>query len=147
MQCNEYLRRKVQSMQKVIAAPTAVDSSTYMSGKRYEVTTGCCASKPTFPIVTPCQILPPEVSTASAEESYLGIKPAAYYSNACPVIPGPGPTRVRSTRYCVTPGNRNTLLANNVPIVLAPNEYARQKVCSPCAAPPSTGCDENGMGC
>ena len=150
MQSSEYLRRRVQAMPKVILSPKQVDSSTYIWSKTVQKTllNGCCPEPQTFPILFPCTTLPADVGTASPEDSYLGIKPAAYYSNTCPKNSGAPPQLAPSKRCtCLSPGNHNTLWANNVPVVLGPTEYAALKSCTVCSGFVSTGCDENGFGC
>jgi hypothetical protein len=150
MQSGEYLRRKIQAMPKVIMSPTTVDSSTYIWGKTVQKTLlkGCCTTPVTFPVVFPCTALPVDVGTASPADSYLGIKPAAYYSKACPANSGAPPQLVLSKRCtCLSPGNHNTIWANNVPINPGPTEYAALKACKTCSGSVSTGCDENGFGC
>lgn len=149
MQSGEYLRRKLKALPKVIVSPTPVDSSTYIWGKTVHKTMlgGCCPTAVTFPIVTPCTTIPIDIGTASPEESYLGIKPAAYYSNACPATSGAPPQLAASKRCtCLSPGNHNTQWANNVPIIPGPTEYAALRACRVCAGI-VTGCDENGFGC
>jgi hypothetical protein len=149
MQSSEYLRRKVQAMPKVIMSPKQVDSSTYIWGKTVHATMlkGCCPAPQTFPINIPCTTLPIDVGTASPEDSYLGIKPAAYYSNVCPKNSGAPPQLASKRCNCLTPGNHNTLWANNVPVILGPTEYAAYKSCKVCSGSVSMGCDENGFGC
>lgn len=149
MQSGEYLRRKLQAMPKVIMSPTPVDSSTYIWGKTVQKTMlgGCCVTSATFPVVFPCTIPPVDVGTASPADSYLGIKPAAYYSTACPANGGAPPQLAPSKKCtCLSVGNHNTLWANNVPINLGPTEYAALKACKVCAGV-TRGCDENGFGC
>jgi|LauGreDrversion2_3_1035106.scaffolds.fasta_scaffold06900_2 hypothetical protein len=149
MQSGEYLRRKLQALPKVIMSPTPVDSSTYIWGKTVQQTLlkGCCPTPVTFPIVTPCTALPVDVGTASPADSYLGIKPAAYYSNTCPANSGAPPQLAPKRCRCLSPGNHNTLWANNVPVILGPTEYAALKACTVCSGVVATGCDENGFGC
>ncbi len=145
-------------MPKVIGGPTPVDSSAYIYAKNREVVTKCCPTKPEYPIQFPCVSLLPEVGTATPADSYLGIKPAVYYSNKCPVSPGAPPQLMPPNTYyatkggpliwcnCPSPGNRNTLWANNVPVILSPNEYPQITACTVCSKPIG-GCDENGFGC
>lgn len=128
MQANEYLRRKLQAMPKVIQTSNKVDGRTYIESKRYQIITQCCPTPTVYPINIPCVTPMPEVSTATPADSYLGIKPAAYYSNKCPVISGAPPT-LTAPACCTTPGNINTLWANNVPVILSPNAYPSTSNC------------------
>lgn len=147
MQSNEYLRRKIQAMPKVIAAPTPLDSSTYIFNRGLDVKRNCCTPKAVYPIVFPCTPIPIDIGTASPADSYLGIKPAAYYSGKCPVNSGEPPQLNLTKRCsCVSPGNHNTLWANNVPIILGPTEIPQAKQCTVCSGI-ALGCDENGFGC
>ena len=129
MQANEYLRRKLQAMPKVINTSNKVDGRTYIESKRSQTVNPCCTTTSTvYPIVIPCVAPMPDVATATPADSYLGIKPAAYYSNKCPVISGAPPT-LTAPACCTTPGNINTLWANNVPAILSPNEYPSTSNC------------------
>jgi len=127
MQANEYLRRKLQAMPKIIQNKQ-LDGRTFIESKRYQIVTRCCTTPTVYPVVIPCVAPLAEISTASPADSYLGIKPAAYYSNKCPVLSGAPPALVAPA--CVmTPGNHNTLWANNVPNILSPNEYPSTSNC------------------
>lgn len=158
MQSSEYLRRKKNAMPKVIAAPTPIDSSTYIFNKKLTAVNKCCPTKTVYPIVFPCTPEPPDIGTASPADSYLGIKPAVYYSNKCPAASGAPPQLMPpKTLYlvkggplvwctCPSVGNQNTLWANNVPTILSPSEIPQGKQCTVCSGI-TTGCDENGFGC
>ena len=133
MQASEYLRRKVNAMPKIIAAPTPIDSSTYIFNKKLNAVNNCCPSKTVYPIVIPCQPALPDIGTASPANSYLGIKPAVYYSDKCPSNSGAPPQLAPNKRCnCLSPGHHNTLWANNVPIMLAPNELPQSAQCNIC---------------
>jgi len=148
MQYSEYTRRKLQSMQKITAAPTPLTSSTYIQAKARETITKCCPVPTIFPNITPCVTLPPEVGTASADDSLYGIKPARFYTNPCVNLVQGGPPQLAVPACCnPAPETHNTLWANNVPINPSEQEVAQVKICVTCPPPPYTGCDENGFGC
>ena len=129
MQANEYLRRKLQAMPKVINTSNKVDGRTYIESKRSQTVKQCCTTTSTvYPVVIPCVAPMPDVGTATPADSYLGIKPAAYYSNKCPA-PSGAPPVLTAPACCTTPGNINTLWANNVPAILSPNEYPSTSNC------------------
>ena len=128
MQANEYLRRKLQAMPKVIQTANKVDGRTYIESKKYQIVNRCCPTTTTFPINIPCVAPMPDIGTATPADSYLEIKPAAYYSNKCPATSGAPPALV-APACCITPGNHNTLWANNVPFNLGPEAFSSTSNC------------------
>jgi hypothetical protein len=123
MQYSEYMKRKQQASQKIIGPPAALSGSSYIQMKGYQRTKCCTTTNTAYPIIIPCRTLPPEVSTATPEDSVLGIKPAAYYTNP-PCTPVYGlPPQLAAPACCTLPGYQNTLRANNVPTILEENEY------------------------
>lgn len=97
----------------------------------------CCAAPVTYPIVQPCCPPLPDVGTATPADSYLGIKPEAYYTKPCCRYT----TADRAPAKCCPypPGYHDSLWANNVPAILGPDEIP-QTSCHTCAPLPAC-CD------
>jgi hypothetical protein len=106
MQYNEYMRRKVQSMNTVIGLPKLGDQSLYTQVKRFQASgypvskkSGgqsssdniaaaggralCCSEKKQYPLIESCCPLSVDIGTATPTQSLMGIKPQAYYSTTC----------------------------------------------------------------
>ena len=131
MQYNEYMRRKQQAMPKIIGKPAPLESGTYIQFKQYQISKKCCTNPVTvYPVAVPCVTPLPEIGTATPGDSLLGIKPAVYYKEpACAPVYG-SPPQLAAPVCFRTPGYQNTMLANNVPLELAANEYPSISSCA-----------------